>query len=110
VLIARRIRATRLEQSWSIDALEAEAGLARGLLSRLEDGKDAPSMAMLEKLAEILGVPVCKFFFKSGEPLLTPWLAPRPSLEDLATKAGPGLTKTASLNRVAKLRGKLRKL
>lgn len=65
-------------------------------------------MAMLEKLAEVLGVSVCKFFFKSGEPLLIPWLTPRPSLEDLARNTGPRLTKAASLNRVAKLKGKLR--
>lgn len=65
-------------------------------------------MAMLEKLAEVLGVPVCEFLFKSGETLLTPRLTPLPSLEDLATNTGPRLTKAASLNRVAKLKGKLR--
>ncbi len=65
-------------------------------------------MAMLEKLAEVLGVPVCKFFFKSGESLPTPWLTRASSLEDLATNTGPGLTKAASLNGVAKLKGKLR--
>jgi transcriptional regulator with XRE-family HTH domain len=83
--IARRIRAIRLEHSRSIEITEAKAGFEKGLLVRLESGQQIPSMENLQRLAVVLGVPVHGLFFSDGEPISTPYLTPRLSLDDLAT-------------------------
>jgi len=83
--IARRIRAARLEQARSIEDVETTAGFQKGLLLRFEEGKQVPSLKTLERLAEVLGVPVREFFFADGEAVSTPRLLRRLTLEDLVT-------------------------
>lgn len=83
--IARRIRAARLERARSIEDVETRAGFQKGLLLRFEEGKQVPSLKTLEKLAEVLGVPVREFFFADGEAVSTPRLLRRLTLEDLVT-------------------------
>jgi transcriptional regulator with XRE-family HTH domain len=83
---ARRIRAARLEQARSIEDVETRAGFQKGLLLRFEEGKQVPSLKTLERLAEVLGVPVREFFFADGEAVSTPRLLRRRlTLEDLVT-------------------------
>jgi transcriptional regulator with XRE-family HTH domain len=83
--IARRIRAARLERARSIEDVETRAGFQKGLLLRFEEGKQVPSLKTLERLAEVLGVPVREFFFADGEAVSTPRLLRRLTLEDLVT-------------------------
>lgn len=87
--IAHRVRMIRLERSRSIESVEGQAGLAKGLLARLESGQQAPSMENLQRLALVLGVSVHRFFFADGETISTPYLTPRPSLDDLARLHAP---------------------
>jgi transcriptional regulator with XRE-family HTH domain len=83
--IAHRIRAARLERARSIEDVETRAGFQKGLLLRFEEGKQVPSLKTLERLAEVLGVPVREFFFADGEAVSTPRLLRRLTLEDLVT-------------------------
>jgi hypothetical protein len=69
--IANRIRTIRLEHSRSVKSVEAEAGFAQGLVARLEGGEQVPSLENLEKLAEVLRVPVHEFFFGDSRPIST---------------------------------------
>jgi transcriptional regulator with XRE-family HTH domain len=75
--IARRIRTARLDQARSLEDVETAAGFEKGLLLRLEEGKEVPSRKTVERLAEVLGVPVRQFFFAEDEPLPTSGLSPR---------------------------------
>lgn len=83
--IARRIRAARLEQARTVEDVETTAGFQKGLLLRFEEGKQVPSLKTLERLAEVLGVPVREFFFADGQAVSTPRLWRRLTLEDLVT-------------------------
>ena len=83
--IAHRIRAARLEQARSIEDVETRAGFQKGLLLRFEQGKQVPSLKTLERLAEVLGVPVREFFLAGGEAVSRPQLLRRLTLEDLVT-------------------------
>ncbi|HEV2379815.1 MAG TPA: helix-turn-helix domain-containing protein [Terriglobia bacterium] len=85
--IARRIRAARLEQARTVEDVETTAGFQKGLLLRFEEGKEVPSLKTLERLAEVLGVPVREFFLSDGEAVSTPRLLRRLTLEDLVTLA-----------------------
>lgn len=85
--IARRIRAARLEQARSIEDVETTAGFEKGRLLRFEEGKEVPPLKTLEKLAEVLGVPVREFSFAGGEAVSMPRLSRRLTLDDLVTLA-----------------------
>jgi len=56
--MALRIKRIRLERSVSLEAVEAKAGLAAGLMARLEKGRQVPTLEMLDALADALDVPV----------------------------------------------------
>lgn len=58
----------RLERSRSIEWVEAQARFRKGLLARLENGQQVPSMENLQRLAVVLGVSVRRFF-PDGEPM-----------------------------------------
>lgn len=79
-------------------------GLKLTYISQLEAGTKIPSCETLESLAEALDVPICELFYDNQEPPQTPWLTPRPALEELL--AGPnkiqpetGLVRTVKLLR-----------
>src|SRR5271167_2685363 len=72
--MAARIRQIRLERWVSLERLEAQTGLAKSLLARLEKGQEVPTLETLDNLADALGVPVHRFFYNDGEPPLTPRL------------------------------------
>lgn len=60
--IGARIRSLRRQQEMDVTALARAAGLSRGYLSHVESGAAVPSIPALERLGEILGVPVSAFF------------------------------------------------
>jgi transcriptional regulator with XRE-family HTH domain len=81
--MAARIRQIRLELWVSLERLEAQTGLAKSLLARLEKGQEVPTLETLDSLADALGVPVHRFFYNDGEPALTPRLTPRLAWKEL---------------------------
>ncbi len=54
--IASRLKALRLERSWSLDELAARAGLSRATLSRLENAEVSPTASALGKLCAAYGL------------------------------------------------------
>lgn len=54
--IAGNTRAWRLRKGWSLDALATRAGVSRGMLVQVEQGRTNPSIATLCRLADALGL------------------------------------------------------
>jgi transcriptional regulator with XRE-family HTH domain len=54
--VGRRMRAIRLRQGASIEAVAARAGMTKGFLSKVERGERAPAIASLFNIASALGV------------------------------------------------------
>ena len=81
--MAARIKRIRLARSESLEAVETKAGFTKGLMARLEKGQ-VPTLETLDTLAEALDVPLHVFFFDAEEPRLTPRLATRLALKELA--------------------------
>jgi transcriptional regulator with XRE-family HTH domain len=82
--IAARIKRIRIERSVSLRAVEAKAGLAKGVMARVENGRDFPTLEMLDTLANVLDVPTHRFFYDDGEQELTPRLVTRFTLKKVA--------------------------
>jgi transcriptional regulator with XRE-family HTH domain len=84
VLIVERLRIIREAMNLSAEEVELRAGLARSYLSDLDNGKMVPSLAILEKIATALEVPLAKLFFDGdGVPPLTN-LPGRKTADDIA--------------------------
>lgn len=56
-LVAVSLRQHRAAQGWSLDDLAREAGISRTLLGQIELGQTAPSIGLVWKIAQTLGVP-----------------------------------------------------
>lgn len=81
--IAERIQQIRLEQAFSLADVAARAGMPASLIDRLENGRDVPTIEMLDTLAGALDVPEHRFFYDEAELLRTPRLTPRVPLREL---------------------------
>ena len=57
-VIARQVRTARTARGWSLDALAARAGVSKGLLVQIEQGRANPSIATLVRVANALGMGV----------------------------------------------------
>ena len=55
--VGRNVRRYRLEKSWSQEELAFESGLHQTYLSGIENGTRNPTVTVLKKLADALGVP-----------------------------------------------------
>ena len=64
VALGAEVRALRRNLALSSTDLAKQAGLSPAMLSRIESGAAAPSLASLAALAEALGVPVARLFAK----------------------------------------------
>ena len=60
--IARRVRDLRAACGLSLDALAAQCGISRSMISLIERGESSPTAVLLEKLASGLGVPLAALF------------------------------------------------
>jgi transcriptional regulator with XRE-family HTH domain len=60
--IARRVRDLRAARGLSLEALAAQCGVSRSMLSLIERGESSPTAVVLEKLAAGLGVPLASLF------------------------------------------------
>jgi transcriptional regulator with XRE-family HTH domain len=66
--IGRQVRALRKKLDMRVTELAGLAGLSSGMLSKIENGLTAPSLATLKALSEALNVPVTALFqqFEEG--------------------------------------------
>lgn len=60
--LGKRVAKARRSQGYSQDRLCLEAFLARGTLSKIEAGLRDARASTLYKIAEVLGVPIGRFF------------------------------------------------
>lgn len=61
-IVGANIRRLRKERGLSQEALAGEAGLAMRHLGRIERGEGNPTVAVLGKLADVLGVHPTEFY------------------------------------------------
>ncbi|NIM52352.1 MAG: cupin domain-containing protein [Gemmatimonadales bacterium] len=54
--LSRNVRAVRLGERLTLDAMAARAGISKGMLVQVEQGRTNPSLATLCRLANALGV------------------------------------------------------
>ena len=84
MLIGERFRTIREAMDLSVEEVGLRAGLARSHLCDLENGETVPSLAILEKIATALEVPLAKLFYDGdGVPPLTN-LPGRKTADDIA--------------------------
>ncbi|MEO3867545.1 XRE family transcriptional regulator [Nonomuraea sp. B12E4] len=69
--IAIRVRSSRLERGWTLDALAARSGVSRRMLVSLEGGQTNPSIATLLRLADSLGIGLPALVQVAQAPALT---------------------------------------
>lgn len=60
--VAWNLRRVRVERGLSQEALAVDASIDRTYVSRLERGLENPTVAVLERLAEALGIGIVAFF------------------------------------------------
>lgn len=66
--VGKRIRKLRLDKGLSQDELAFQTDLHQSQIYRLENGKQRFNSDQLEKISEVLGVPIIKFFeFEDNE-------------------------------------------
>lgn len=66
-LIAKRVRHLRKQRGLALDALSAASGVSRSMISLIERGESSPTAAVLNKLADALGVSLASLF-SEGSP------------------------------------------
>ncbi|WP_293806277.1 helix-turn-helix transcriptional regulator [uncultured Bosea sp.] len=65
-LLAWNMRRLRVERGLSQEKLALDSGIDRTYVSRLERRIENPSIAIVEKLALTLGVPIAEMFAEPG--------------------------------------------
>lgn len=65
-LVAWNLRRLRVEKGLAQEALAVDAGIDRTYVSRLERNQENPTVAVLERLANALGVSIVEFFVMPG--------------------------------------------
>ncbi|MGH9352388.1 MAG: helix-turn-helix domain-containing protein [Terriglobia bacterium] len=102
-----RLQQIRIHKSMSQIELAERAGLSMTSLDKLEAGEKIPSCQTLEALAEALEVPLYELFYDGQQTPQTPWLSPRPSLEELQRRHQEAKPETGFMERVKGLRDEL---
>lgn len=75
--IAARVRALRAARGLSLEALAAQCGVSRSMISLVERGESSPTAVVLERLATGLGVPLASLFDE-----------PQPAPDPVSRRAG----------------------
>ncbi len=57
VIVGRNLRRLRIRQGHSLERLAKQSGVSRAMLGQIETGKSAPTIVLLWKVANALGVP-----------------------------------------------------
>lgn len=66
--VARTVRALRAGHGWSLDELAGRAGVSKGVLVGLEQGRGNPNLGTLIRISDALGVPLTKLVQVEEEP------------------------------------------
>jgi transcriptional regulator with XRE-family HTH domain len=61
-LLARRVQALRQERGWTQETLAEHADIDRSYLAGIETAARNPSLKVLERIAQGLGVPLADLF------------------------------------------------
>lgn len=83
VLIVERFHIIREAMNLSVEEVELRAGLPRSYLCDLENGQKVPSLAVLEKIATALKVPLAKLFYDGDRVPPLPNLPARKTADDI---------------------------
>ncbi|MGH9377366.1 MAG: helix-turn-helix domain-containing protein [Terriglobia bacterium] len=102
-----RLQQIRIHKAMSQYQLAERAGLSITYIDKLEAGEKIPSCQTLESLAEALDVPIYELFYNGWETPQTPWLTPRPTLEELQRSQQETKPETGLMERVKVLRDEL---
>ena len=81
--IGMRIRRLRLQYMLTLDELAATAQLSKTLLANIESGQMIPTLEIVDRLEEAMGIGVEGLFYDGLNSAATPWLTPRLSLQQL---------------------------
>lgn len=57
-LVARRVADLRRQRQWSLETLAKASGVSRAMLWQIEQGRSAPTLKVLARIAQSLEVPV----------------------------------------------------
>ncbi|HEY6293188.1 MAG TPA: helix-turn-helix transcriptional regulator [Terriglobia bacterium] len=87
MVIGRRLRKLREQESLSQGDIEKRTGLLRCYISRVENGHTVPSLETLERLAAALEIPLYELFYEGDQPPALPNLTARQTTEELAKEA-----------------------
>ncbi|MEU5880923.1 helix-turn-helix domain-containing protein [Spirillospora sp. NPDC047279] len=68
--VARTVRSLRARHGWSLDELAARAGVSKGVLVGLEQGRGNPNLSTLIRVADALGVSLTHLVQVREEPLI----------------------------------------
>jgi transcriptional regulator with XRE-family HTH domain len=66
--VAHTVRALRSSHGWSLDQFAARAGVSKGVLVALEQGRGNPSLGTLIRISEALGVALTRLVQVEEEP------------------------------------------
>lgn len=66
--VARTVRSLRSAHAWSLDQLAGRAGVSKGVLVALEQGRGNPNLGTLVRISEALGVPLTRLVQVEEEP------------------------------------------
>ena len=66
--LGERIREIRRQNSWTLEDVSRQTGLARSTLSKIENGQMSPTFEAVQKLAAGLGIDVPQLFRPASEP------------------------------------------
>jgi transcriptional regulator with XRE-family HTH domain len=102
MVFAERLNQLRTQTGLSLDELARQSGLKATYLSKVESGEDIPSYPDLEKLSEIMEVPLYRLFYDHHPPA-TPRLTPRGSLEEYFAETTETRPKSRVLNIISSL-------
>ncbi|WP_030163360.1 helix-turn-helix domain-containing protein [Spirillospora albida] len=68
--VARTVRALRAGHGWSLDELAGRAGVSKGVLVGLEQGRGNPNLGTLIRISDALGVPLTRLVQVEEEPAI----------------------------------------
>ncbi len=66
--VARNVRAARAARGWSLETLAARAGVSKGILISLEQGRSNPNLATLIRISDALGQPLTRLVDVESQP------------------------------------------
>jgi transcriptional regulator with XRE-family HTH domain len=66
--VARTVRALRAGHGWSLDELAGRAGVSKGVLVGLEQGRGNPNLGTLIRISDALGVPLTRLVQVEEQP------------------------------------------